>query len=282
MRLLIIGCGDIGTRVGELMLTRGWSIDAVRRNAALLPDTFSGHSLDYSSDRELGALAQCAPDYVLVTPTPQSYDIAGYEAGFLGCARALAAQTWLPHCRRIIWVSSTRVYRERDGGWVDESSALNLEEGQAAALVRAEAVIRRAARSTVIRPAGIYGDPNGMLFRRVASGQQGAGDARYGNRIHRQDLARLIECVLTRDASSLWAPPTLVAADDDHAPISEIEVWLAAQMSVSLVPAESSGRSRADRRCSNALLRQIGFCLEFPTWREGYQAALRDRQSNTP
>lgn len=278
MRLLIIGCGDIGTRVGQLMLARGWSVDAVRRNIALLPSDFSTHSLDYSSEDELRALAQCAPDYVLVTPTPQSYDVAGYDTGFLGCAQALAAQAWLPSCRRVIWVSSTRVYRERDGGWVDESSALNLEEGQAAALVQAEAVIRRAARSTVIRPAGIYGDPNGMLLRRVASGQQGAGDSRYGNRIHRHDVARLIEYVLTRDESSLWVPPTLIASDDDHAPISQIESWLAAQMSVSLAPAEPSGRSRADRRCNNALLRQIGFQLAFPTWREGYQAALDERQ----
>jgi nucleoside-diphosphate-sugar epimerase len=129
---------------------------------------------------------------VVVTPTPQSYDPEGYQAGFAQGRKILASQQWFIACRRVIWISSTRVYSESGGGWVDEHSPLNLDEPQAAAMVAAEAIIRRAATATIIRPAGVYGDPQGMLMRRCEPVKEARRVHAYGNRIHREDLARLV------------------------------------------------------------------------------------------
>ena len=116
MQVLILGCGDIGTRVGLSLLGRGWRVAAVRRNPELLPDQFDRQKVNLTEPASWGALDAVTPDYVLVTPTPQSYDPAGYQAGFAGVARTLASQKWIARCRRVIWVSSTRVYRESAGG----------------------------------------------------------------------------------------------------------------------------------------------------------------------
>ena len=174
----------------------------------------------------------------------------------------------------MIWVSSTRVYKEANGGWVDEHAALNLEELQAAAMVAAEASIRRGCTATIIRPAGVYGNPDGMLVRRVKAGEGGGTEASFGNRIHRDDLSRLIVHCLLRDQSGESVPPTLVGADDDATPTHEVEDWLAAQLGLTLRRPVDGGVIRANRRCANALLAQVGFKLEYPTWREGYEASL--------
>ena len=274
MQVLILGCGDIGTRVGFSLLDRGWRVAAARRNPDRLPDQFDRHKLNLTEPADWDELDAVAPDYVVVTPTPQSYDPAGYQAGFAGVAKTLASQKWIAQCRRVIWVSSTRVYRESEGGWVDEHSPLNLDEAQAGSMIAAEAAIRRAATATIIRPAGVYGDPEGMLMRRVKAGEGGATGALYGNRIHREDLARLIVHCLDRDAAGQSVPPTVVGADNDQAPIHQIEDWLAARLNVTLSREASSGTARANRRCRNALLEKIGFQLSYPTWREGYEAML--------
>ena len=166
------------------------------------------------------------PDYVVVTPTPQTYDPEGYRAGFLGVASTLAGNLG-KRCRRVIWISSPGFIVNRTAIGLMSISALNVDEPQASAMIAAEAAIRRAATATIIRPAGVYGDPEGMLMRRVRSGVGGAAGGQYGNRIHREDLARLIVHCLLRDASGHAVPPTLIAADHDTTPTHEIESWLA-------------------------------------------------------
>jgi nucleoside-diphosphate-sugar epimerase len=274
MQVLILGCGDIGTRVGLLLLDQGWRVAAARRNPERLPDQFDRHKVNLADPANWGALGAVAPDYVVVTPTPQSYDPAGYQAGFAVVAKTLASQKWIAQCRRVIWVSSTRVYRESEGGWVDEHSPLNLDEAQAGSMIAGEAAIRRAATATIIRPAGVYGDPEGMLMRRVRAGEGGAAGALYGNRIHREDLARLIVHCVDRDAAGQSVPPTLVGADHDQTPTHEIEDWLADKIGVTLNRPSDPSPPRAHRRCRNSLLERIGFTLSYPTWCEGYRAAL--------
>jgi len=279
MRLLILGCGDIGTRVGLAFIEAGWAVIAARRSPERLPAAFTRVRVDMTEPQSLVPLGEHQPDYVLVTPTPPSYDAAGYQAGFLAAAQHLAAQSWLKHCRRVIWVSSTRVYREAAGGWVDEHAPLNTEEPQAGFMVRAEACIRRAAVATVMRPAGVYGNPDGMLVRKVLSGRGGVPGAVFGNRIHRHDLSRLIGHCLLRDSQGEWVPPTILACDNDVTPTYEIERWLAQQWGVALIEEGAGGRPRANRRCRSRLLSALGFELTYPTWREGYAEVVSARQS---
>lgn len=274
MKVLILGCGDIGTRVGLSLLERDWCVAAARRNPDRLPDQFDRHKVNLMDSASFAGLNTVVPDYVVVTPTPQSYDPEGYQAGFTGVAKKLASQKWIARCRRVIWVSSTRVYSESDGGWVDEHSPLNLDEPQASSMIAGEAAIRRASTTTIIRPAGVYGDPEGMLIRRVRAGEGGATGALYGNRIHRVDLSRLIVHCLERDHAGESVPPTVVGADHDQTPTHEIERWLADQIGVTLSRPPDSSYSRAHRRCRNSLLERIAFTLLYPTWREGYRAAL--------
>ena len=274
MQVLILGCGDIGTRVGSFLLDQGWRVAGARRNPDRLPDQFDRHKVNLTEQASWDQLDTVAPDYVVVTPTPRSYDPAGYQASFAVVARTLASQKWIAQCRRVIWVSSTRVYRESEGGWVDEHSPLNLDEAQAVSMIAGEAAIRRAATTTIIRPAGVYGDPEGMLMRRVQAGEGGATGALYGNRIHREDLSRLIAHCLERDNAGQSVPPTMVGADHDQAPTHEIEDWLADQIGVTLSRPSDPSPPRAHRRCRNSLLERIGFTFSYPTWREGYRAAL--------
>ena len=111
-------------------------------------------------------------------------------------------------------------------------------------------------------------------MRRVRVGEGGATTALYGNRIHREDLARLIVHCIDLDVAGQSVPPTVVGADDDQAPTHEIEDWLADQIGVTLARPSDPSPLRANRRCRNALLEKIGFQLSYPTWREGYEAML--------
>ena len=76
------------------------------------------------------------------------------------------------------------------------------------------------------------------------------------------------------DEQGEGVPPTLVAADEDTTPTYEVERWLAQKLGVNLSETPQQAISRANRQCRSALLREIGFTLTYPSWREGYAAAI--------
>jgi nucleoside-diphosphate-sugar epimerase len=187
--------------------------------------------------------------------------------------------TVAPETRRVILISSTGVYAEQAGGWIDESSPClpSRESGQA--LLEAEEALAAhclAASGIVLRLAGIYGP--GRLPRRteLISGEPlpiAAGE--HVNLIHVEDAAT---AVLAAEAHA--APPRTYNIADGH-PVQRREYFIELARRMDLpqpsfrdpLPGEPSGRRGSDKRVSNArMLAELRFELAYPTYREGLAA----------
>lgn len=271
--LLIVGCGDIGRRVAPLLLEQGWIVSGLSRSPDRLPEVLSHRVAgDYTNPDSLEEARDLSADYVLFTPTPSSYDLAGYETGYAQGARVVASKL-VPRIRRLIAVSSTRVYAERQGGWVDEESALADTDPYVGALVSAENELRRAVTTTVIRPSGLYDGANPVWLRHVMAGQISVPASHFSNRIHRDDLASVIAQLLDMADKGIQIPPTLNVNDDEPATVKAVETWCLDALGIS-ASSERSGSERANRRVSNQRLRALGITLKYPSFREGYAAAI--------
>ncbi len=131
---------------------------------------------------------------------------------------------------------------------------------------------------TVLRLGGIYGPGRTSLLERARSGVPG-GPA-FTNRIHRDDAA----AALLHLALLPTAEPCYVGVDCEPATEAEVLAWLARRLGVT--PAEAPGvapsssrRARGSKRCRNARLLASGFRFRYPTWREGYEALLDERDA---
>ena len=277
--LAIIGCGDIGTRVGLGLVDKGWKISALRRNPEKLPDSFTRFSGDYTRAESLGLIAELQPSHVLFTPLPAGRDTAGYERGFLGGVNALIESGLLRSSRYNIMVSSTRVYAEVDGGHVNEESPLTSVDPAAAAIINAERRFSETGHArTCVRASGIYGDLPGMLLARVQSGVASSDPSRISNRIHRDDLAGVLEFLFLEDVAAKPLPGYLVASDSEPTPIGEVEAWLAERLGVRLErPVMGVGSTRGNRQCNNQCLRSLGYVFKYPSFKEGYRSMLESQ-----
>ncbi len=188
-----------------------------------------------------------------------------------------------PEVRRVILISSTGVYAEHGGGWVDESSPCQPSRESGRALLAAEQALaahRFGGLGIVLRLAGIYGP--GRLPRRaeLATGEPlpiAAGE--HVNLIHVEDAAA---AVLAAEARA--QPPRTYVISDGH-PVERREYLaeLARQFGLpppsfrDPLPGEGSGRRGGDKRVSNArMLAELHVKLAYPTYREGLAAAVRD------
>ena len=123
--LLIAGCGDVGTRLGLRMAEQGWRVLGMRRNVAALPTAIEPLAGDLHADACPADWPQGPLDYLVYCAAATQHDEAGYRAAYVdGLRRVLG---WLAQHgqrpRRILFASSSGVYGQQGGEWVDEDSA---------------------------------------------------------------------------------------------------------------------------------------------------------------
>lgn len=267
-RLLIAGCGDLGVRLAG-RVDEDWQVHGLRRRVEVLPETIVPVRADLSDPESLSAVAG-QWDAVVYQATPDQYDVAGYRAAYFQGLANLFEQV---SARRLIFVSSTAVYGQDEGEWVDETSETRPARFNGRVLLEAEALAADLApESVVLRFAGIYGPDRDFLVRKVVAAEARCRDKppQWTNRIHAEDCAGVLAHLLTLDQ-----PAPLYCASDSH-PARRCEVldWLAERLDAA-APARETTTGGQGKRVANARLLASGYQLIHPDYRSGYHELLQ-------
>jgi len=280
-RVLIAGCGYTGIALGTRLAEEGHVVWGLRRHPELLPGAIRPLKADLCDPRSLSPVPP-ALDFVFYTASADHSDDASYQAAYVTGVRNLLdhlSQTG-QQLRRLLFTSSTAVYAQTDGEWVDEASETRPLEFYGRRLLEGECLLLRGPfPATVIRMAGIYGPGRTRLIDQVRRGEVTSlpCEPRFTNRIHRDDCARVL-----RHLMSLDSPETLyLGVDDEPADQSEVFRWLATRLGTPPPRWESrvglsTTRSQSNKRCRNSRLHQSGYAFRYPSFREGYEAILAD------
>jgi len=279
MKVHLLGCGDLGTAVGLALAAQGHSPLALRRNTDRLPANLASRALDYTDAAAVAELMDSPADLTLLTPTPPARDAEGYRLGYLAPVENLLAAWGDDSPRSLIYVSSTRVYGDTQGDWVDETSALRPADGPAEILVEAERrLLDSPHRVCIVRFSGIYGRTPSRLLTRIKSGEIVRPEpVHYSNRIHRDDcVGFLLHLIASEQRERVY-----LASDDAPTPLYVVERWLAAQLGVAS-PRAVLDPPGASRRCRNTCLKRSGYALRYPDYRAGYSAMMASTSMAAP
>lgn len=272
--VLIVGCGDLGIRLGKQLAAESWRVSAMRRRVDPLPDNFNAITGDYTQRADLTGLIDLQPDYVVFTPLPTARDSAGYYQGYAAPVAQMAELGLLSSLKGGVLVSSTRVYAQAGGDWVDESSPLTQTDPLAASIIEAERqFLAVCPGATVLRASGIYGEWPGMLIQRLQKGLCSPDPERISNRIHRDDLAGIMAFCLRRLEHGETNDPVYIASDQRPSQVGEVEAWLIKRLGLSAMKGVATSRL-ANRRCSSQLLRNAGYRFSYPDYQTGFSALM--------
>ena len=273
-RVALIGCGDIGIALARRLVLQDYRCLGLRRSPPAGTEGMQWLAADYTEVSDLQPMIEWEPDYLVITLKPAAYTEAGYQQGYVAGAQAIAKAISGCKLKRVFYVSSTRVYGESDGGWVDETSPLATDGYAALALIAAEQTIAAAADTTLIRCAGIY---DGATFYRLRI-ERGLWSSSqpiiYTNRIHRADCVGFLAHLIHLEQQGKALQPVYNAADNRPAPRHQLERWLADQLGLippndASVPAHSP---ESHKRVSNEALKASGYSLRYTSFEEGYAA----------
>ena len=270
---LIIGCGSLGRRVAARWQSAGRQVAALtRRNAAVLEALgiapIIGDVLDPESLRQLPSVSVVL--YAVGLDRGQGKTM---EAVYIDGLRHVLDV--LPSPERLIYVSSTGVFGQTDGGWVDEESPTVPVEQSGRVVLAAERLLReRLPTAVILRFAGMYGPDRLLRKQAVLKGEPLIGDPeKWLNLIQIDDGA---DAVL---AAEVLARPgeAYHVADDEPVPRRAFYTLLAELLHAP--PAAFDPRPEpgaANRRVSNRKARtELGWAPRFPSYRDGLPAAVR-------
>jgi len=194
-RLLIVGCGDIGLRI-VARLRRRFRVVALTSSPARVPLLSAAGVVplvgDLDDRRTLARLGGFGRRVIHLAPPPETGS---------GDRRTAHLVSVLGHDDgdRTVYISTTGVYGDSGGAWIDETAPLATTEARSLRRIDAERLVRRRRRAHVLRVPGIYAHdrlPLARLQKKLPA--LAPGDDVYTSHIHADDLARIAIAALLR------------------------------------------------------------------------------------
>ncbi len=287
MRAVIIGCGYVGSVVGQILAREGHEVYGVRRTGDERGELAAAgiHPIEADIARPQGLKRlPDNPDWVVNCASSGRSGVEQYRRVFLEGSQNLIQRWQAAPPSRYVFTGSTSVYAQNDETVVTEesSTAPTTETGQV--LVETERQLRDAFEqlgfpAITLRVAAIYGPGRGYLFQQYLKDQAKitGNPQRFLNMIHRDDVAGAIVAALTRGKPG----QTYNVVDDE--PVRQIAFyqWLSDKLQKPMPPyadeEEAVNRKRAltNKRISNRRLKEeLEYKLKYPTYREGYAAEI--------
>ena len=290
MHFLIFGCGYLGLRVAVNSIERGHTVSALTR------------SLDRAQSFEQRGIHPvvgdiCDPATLAGLPSVDtvlfavSFDRSStrtkHEVVYQGLANVLEA--FDGRCRQFIYTSSSSVYGQATGEWVDEESETKPDQPAGQLMLSTENLIRdrrwndSQTHSTILRLAGIYG-PDRLLTRidSLKAGTPFAGRAdSWLNLIHVDDAAEAVmNCATATSTSDSPRVEIYNVVDDQPITRGDFYTGLARLVNAPMPnfdetrPSER-GSGGLNKRCSNKRFRdQWNWSPRYPSSETGLPASL--------
>lgn len=277
--VVIAGCGDVGSRLASQLLAAGWEVHGLRRNVSRLPEGVIGIAGDLFKKDCPDTWPIGGVDYLVYCAAATDHDEAGYRKAYVeGLQHVLE---WLgdygQQPKQLLFVSSSSVYGQQNGEWVDETSPTQAVGYSGQVMLEAEQVaFNSGIPATAVRLTGIYGPGREWLLSQVRQGYRVAVEPPlYGNRIHVDDAAGLLEFLLRHVEQGDSLDKVYIGVDDAPAPLAEVVGWLREYLGVTEWAEDASVRRAGSKQCSNARAKALGWTPTYPSYREGYAAILK-------
>ncbi|MGS4945130.1 SDR family oxidoreductase [Meridianimarinicoccus sp. RP-17] len=278
--LFSFGHGYSAQALARILLARGWAVTGSTRDPAKAAAMdAAGVSALLPGDDPAPALRRATHLLVSAAPTDDGDPaIAALGDGLRGVAGSLAWAGYL---------STTGVYGDHGGGWVDETTPLTPATRRGRLRVMAEDQWRQLAAETglplhIFRLAGIYGPGRGPFAKvRAGTARQIVKPGQVFSRIHVDDIAQVLAASIDRpDPGAVYN-----VCDNDPAPPQDVLAHAAYLLGLPEPPredfetAEMTPMARSfyaeSKRVDNAkMLRDLGVTLHYPDYRSGLAALL--------
>lgn len=269
--ILLVGCGDIGLATAQHCIANGHHVWAIRRNISTLKSIYRLTPIQADvSQADLPPLTTQF-DYILFILSPDSREERSYRSVFLQGVSNVLSMTKLSHSnlKRCFFVSSTGVYGQNMGEWIDEEAIAKPLRFNGEVLLNAEQILLSRIPTTIVRFSGIYSASRLMLIRR--SKTEDVFKYHWTNRIHKDDCTGFLSHLVERVEQGQSIDTCYIASDSKPVLEGDVINWLRQEQSLSSIfKHEHTQATMSGKRCLNTKMIASGYELRYPSFKDGY------------
>lgn len=293
-KVFIFGCGYLGVRLADTLKNLGYEVGALTKNESYakflkdkgIKDVIVDRLESDSWHRLVGA------DYTKIINCVSSAGngLSGYESSYYEGQASIIQWAKSQSVESFIYTSSTSVYPENSGAWVNENSLAEgvIHSDTAQILRRAENLIEKNQSYFdsyfILRLSGIYGPERHYLLNQIQTANVIAGSGDYFmNMIYIDDIVSVIVKMIEAKQSLLSGIYNL--SDDTPTQKETVVEWLSGQLNLAtptfdkglLSQRQASRKTRTkNRRIENTKIKEaLKLALKYPSYKEGYAEIIR-------
>ena len=271
--ILVAGAGYTGSVIARFFTAKKQKVYAITRSPEkgreLEAQGIFPQIMDMTQSETLKGLPSA--HFVVIAVAPDQRDEASYRRIYVeGVHNLLNAIRKNPRPFLIVYLSSTGVWADQKGEWVDENTAAVPSDWRGRILLEAEnQILGSGAPAVIFRLAGIYGPHRTRLsaFDQPVTPEVLA--SRWMNMIHVDDIARAMPVLFKKAQEGT----IYTGVDDTPVAAPDFYRWLGAEIQKP-VPFKFTEAAPAGKRIKNTGLKSLGFSFQYPSYREGYAEIL--------
>jgi nucleoside-diphosphate-sugar epimerase len=272
--ILIAGCGDLGSGLSTELIAQGHVVTGIRRTKNKFPNGVIGITGDLV---EMSDDALPDADVVFLIMTPNGRNEEAYRAAYFDTAQVLIRRYRdMAKQPKVFFVSSTSVYGQSQGEWIDETTPAQPTSATAKILLETEQSLSAAFSSVAVRCSGIYGSGRYRLLETVLSGKDWEANS-WTNRIHRDDVVSALVLLANSALTDKTIPAQVIVTDQTPVSMWEVKLWLATCLGSKVAVSSSEGFvPTSGKRIQGQYLLSQGWRLQYPSYVAGYHELLRE------
>lgn len=279
MRIYLAGCGQIGLQLGAQLAANGQQVIGWKRQAVAAD--FPIYPIDL---QDAFAVQQLTPDadIIVFTVTPSEFSDSGYQQVYetiLGYVIEFAKRHKQPPL--VILVSSTGVYGQQNGEWVNENSLTEPTGFSGRWVLQGEQRLREQLdRTLCVRFSGIYGEGRMRLIRQAYAQQSiQKSPPIWTNRIHESDCVAALYFLIQHVIQGTPLESVYLVSDDRPVSSYTVRLFICQQLGLPLPPEKTVNLSdNVNKRCDNQRIKQLGFTFRYPSYQSGYSEIIKNSE----
>lgn len=279
-KLLVIGCGKLGQKLG--LLAKKTPLDLLGFKRKKITSTnIRIEQQDIFDKSFFDKVKIHSPDFILYSLSADEQSEKSYRRNYVeGLKQVIKSIKYINNFQHLFFVSSTSVYGDNNDQFIDEFSETSPKNFRGTILLEAENLLNTVKfNRTVLRLSGIYGSGRNYMIKLSQDAESWPKVDRWTNRINEDDAANFIIFLLNQCLQGEIPEKLYLLTDKEPVTLFRLLNWIRQNLNLKN-KINITSDPILGKRLRSSIIPSLKFEYKYPTYKQGYKELIQEAKKN--